>query len=167
MRRLRWGRARVDALKPFKQFDELSSALAETSEAIELRSRGGRFSFADVTDPGESIARLKIEGSALEPLAILDLVILCNAALDARNAILAERDNCPQLFQIVAVLSPDLKKLSGSITKKDSPRAVSLTIARVLNWRAFVMTLAACVLRSRARWKISCGVRQKRFRKNW
>ena len=115
------GRARVDALAPFDQFDELSRTLAETSEAFELRSRSVRFSFADVTDTTESIARLKVEGTALEPLAILDLVHLTNAALDARTAILAQRENSPQLFQIVAGLSPDLKKLSGSITKKILP----------------------------------------------
>lgn len=115
------GRARVDALEPFAQFDDLSRALVETAEAIELRSRGVRFSFADVTETSESIARLKIEGTALEPLAILDLVVLSNAALDARSAILAERENCPQLFEIVSGLSSDLKKLSGSIIKKILP----------------------------------------------
>jgi DNA mismatch repair protein MutS2 len=64
---------------------------------------------------------LKIEGTALEPLAILDLVRLCDAALDARSAILAERENAPALFEIVATLWPDLKRLSGTITKKILP----------------------------------------------
>src|SRR5215510_12935860 len=115
------GRARVDALVPFDQFTELSRALAETSEAIELRSRGVRFSFTDVTDTSEFITRLKIGGTALEPLAILDLLRLSNAALDARSAILAERENCPHLFEIVATLSSELKKLSGAIAKKILP----------------------------------------------
>jgi len=115
------GRARVDSLVPFDQFAGLSHALAQTAEAIELRSRGVRFSFADVTETSESIARLKIEGTALEPLALLDLVVLSNAALDARSAILAERENCPQLFEIVSGLSSDLKQLSGSITRKILP----------------------------------------------
>jgi DNA mismatch repair protein MutS2 len=115
------GRARVDALEPFDQFDDLSRALTETSEAIELQSRGVRFSFLDVTDTTESIARLKIEGTALEPLAILDLVRLTKAALDARSAILVERENCPELFERVATLSPDLKKLAGTIAKKILP----------------------------------------------
>jgi DNA mismatch repair protein MutS2 len=115
------GRAHLAAFAPFDQFDELSRALSETAEAMELRSRGVRFSFAAVTDPGESIARLKIEGAALEPLAILDLVSLSNVALDARSAILAERENSPHLFEIVAVLPSDLKKLSGAIAKKILP----------------------------------------------
>ena len=115
------GGARVDALEPFAQFEDLSDALAETSEVIELRSRGVRFSFSDVTDTTESIARLKIEGAALEPLTILELLRLTNAALDARSAILAERENCPTLFEIVGALSPDLKKLSGAIARKILP----------------------------------------------
>jgi len=51
------GGSRVDTLAPFDQFNELARALAETSEAIELRLRGVTFSFADITDPAESIAR--------------------------------------------------------------------------------------------------------------
>src|SRR5689334_5694268 len=115
------GRARVDALEPFDHSTDLSNALAETAEAIEMQARGARFSFGDVTDTSESIARLKIEGTALEPLAMLDLVRLSNAALDARSAILAERENSPRLFEIVAALSADLKKLAGSVTKKILP----------------------------------------------
>ena len=115
------GGERVDALEPFDQFDQLSRALTETAEAIELRSRGVRFSFVGVTDTTESIARLKIEGAALEPLTILELLRLTNAALDARSAILAERENCPTLFEIVGALSPDLKKLSGAIARKILP----------------------------------------------
>jgi DNA mismatch repair protein MutS2 len=115
------GRARVEALAPFDQFEALSRALAETSEAAELQARGVRFSFQDIADPTEAIARLRIEGTSLEPLAMLALVRLCNAALDARHAILGDRENSPSLVEIVATLSPELKKLSSVITKKILP----------------------------------------------
>ena len=115
------GRARVAALEPFDDLEPLRHALTEVGEAISLRARGARFSFDGVADPSESIARLKIEGAALEPLAMLDLVRLCNSALDARNAILAEREDSPTLFEAVAGLSPDLKKLATAITKKILP----------------------------------------------
>lgn len=115
------GRNRVDALVPFDDLNSLRRVLSEAGEAMQLRARGVRFSFADVADSTEAIARLKIEGAALEPLAILDLVRLCNAALDARSAILAERQNCPALFEIVAALSADLKKLTNAITRKILP----------------------------------------------
>src|SRR3989442_9420084 len=112
------GRARVHVLAPFEEIELLQRVLRQVAEAMQLRSRGARFSFSDVADPTEAIARLKIEGTTLQPLAILDLVRLCNAALDARSAILAARENCPALFEIVAALSPELKKLATAITKK-------------------------------------------------
>ncbi|HXT64060.1 MAG TPA: Smr/MutS family protein [Pyrinomonadaceae bacterium] len=115
------GRVRVDTLEPFADFRELSRALAEAAEAMQTRTRGVRFSFDGVADPHQAIAHLKIQGTALEPLTILDLVRLCSAALDARNAILAEREDCPALFEIVAALSADLKKLSATITRKILP----------------------------------------------
>jgi DNA mismatch repair protein MutS2 len=115
------GRARVAALEPFDDLEPLRRALTETAEAILLRTRGARFSFDGVADPSEAIARLKIEGAALEPLAMLYLVRLCNSALDARNAILAEREDSPTLFEAVAALSPDLKKLAAAITRKILP----------------------------------------------
>lgn len=115
------GRARVSDLQPFEDFDALRRALTETAEAIQLRARGVRFSFDGVADPNESISRLKIEGAALEPLAMLELVRLCNAALDARNAILEEREGFPTLFEAVAALSPEVRKLAASITKKILP----------------------------------------------
>ena len=115
------GRARVAALEPFDDLEPLRRALTEVGEAIQLRARAVRFSFEGVADPSEAIARLKIEGAALEPLAMLDLVRLCNAALEARNAILAERGESPALFEAVAALSPELKKLTTAITKKILP----------------------------------------------
>ena len=115
------GRARVAALEPFDDLKALRHALTAVGEAISLRARGARFSFDGVVDPSDSIARLKIEGAALDPLATLDLVRLCNSALDARNAILAEREESPILFEAVAALSPDLKKLATAITRKILP----------------------------------------------
>jgi DNA mismatch repair protein MutS2 len=114
-------RARIDALEPFDDLEGLQRALREVSEALKLRQRGARLSFEGIVDPAESIARLKIEGAALEPLAILDLAGLCTAAIDARDAVLAERENCPSLFGIVSALPAQLKKLAASIHKKILP----------------------------------------------
>ena len=115
------GRAQVNGLQPFDDFQKLQHALAETAEAIQLRATGVRFTFDGVADPNEAIAHLRIQGTALEALTILDLVRLCGAALDARNAILSEREKSPTLFEIVAQLSADLKKVSATITKKILP----------------------------------------------
>src|SRR6185295_18235120 len=95
-------RRRIEALEPLEDLSALHQALREVAEAQELRQRGARLSFQDVADPAEAIARLKIAGTALEPLTILELVKLCVVAHDARSAVLAERENCPTLFGMVA-----------------------------------------------------------------
>jgi DNA mismatch repair protein MutS2 len=64
---------------------------------------------------------LRIEGTALDPLAILDLARLGDRAMDARAAILEEREACPALFEIVAALPPELSKVSARLHKKILP----------------------------------------------
>src|SRR5581483_6999888 len=107
------GRGRVDSLAPINEYEELSRELRAAGEMIELRSRGARLSFEGISDVSESIARLKIAGTALEPLAMLDLARLCERAVEARAAILTERESSPTLVEIVAPLPADLKKLAS------------------------------------------------------
>src|SRR6266852_2318262 len=115
------GWARIDALAPIDEIKQLQRVLRETAECIELRRRGGRLSFDGIADPADSISRLRIEGTALDPLAILDLARLCEAAMGARTAILAEREACPTLFEIVGALPADLKNLVARLRKKILP----------------------------------------------
>lgn len=115
------GRARFDALAPIDDLDELRHALRLVVEYIELRRRGGRLSFDGVADSSDSISRLRIEGTALDPLAILDLARLCERVMEARAVILAEREACPTLFEIVAALTPELNKLAARLNKKILP----------------------------------------------
>jgi DNA mismatch repair protein MutS2 len=115
------GWARIDALGPIDEITQLQRVLRETAECIELRQRGKRLSFDGIADPADSISRLRIEGTALDPLAILDLARLCEAALSARAAILTEREACPALFEIVGALPADLKNLVARVTKKILP----------------------------------------------
>src|SRR5713226_5982784 len=115
------GWARIDALEPIDELKQLQRVLRATAECIELRRRGGRLSFDGIADPADSISRLRIEGTALDPLAILDLARLCEAAMGARTAILAEREACPTLFEIVGALPADLKNLVAHLRKKILP----------------------------------------------
>ena len=115
------GGARIDALAPIDELEHLQRVLRETAECLELRRRGKRLSFDGIADPADSISRLRIEGTALDPLAILDLARLCYAAIDARSAILAEREACPALFEIVGALPADIGKLVARVTKKILP----------------------------------------------
>ncbi len=115
------GRTRIDALAPIDDYARLTRELRAVGEMIELRQRGARLSFEGIADPTESIARLKIAGTALEPLAMLDLARLCERAVDARAAILAERESSPTLFEIIAPLPTELRKLSATLQKKILP----------------------------------------------
>ena len=115
------GRARFDSLAPFDDAGELKRALSLVAEYVELRRRGARFSFDGIADSSDSISRLRIEGTALDPLAILDLARLCDRAMDARTVILAEREACPTLFEVVAALTPELNKLATRLNKKILP----------------------------------------------
>src|SRR6266446_3343826 len=115
------GRERIDRLGPISDIDELQRDLRGVTEMIELRRRGARLSFDGIADPTDSISRLRIEGTALEPIAILGVARLCERAIDARGAILAERETCPILFEIVAALRGELKTLAARLTKKILP----------------------------------------------
>jgi hypothetical protein len=157
-------RRRIEALEPLEDLSALHQALREVAEAQELRQRGARLSFQDVADPAEAIARLKIAGTALEPLTILELVKMCVAAHDARSAVLAERENCPTLFGIVATLPEELKKLANSIHKKVLPNGeiddrASPELVRIRH--------GAHALFDHAFFKNLSGNRVMRFRKSW
>jgi DNA mismatch repair protein MutS2 len=115
------GRARIDALAPIDDLSQLQRMLRAVAETVELRQRGGRLAFDGIADPADSISRLRIEGTALDPLAILDLARLCERAMTAREVVLAEREMCPTLFEIVGALPSELKKLVARLTKKILP----------------------------------------------
>src|SRR6267154_4130264 len=115
------GRARLDALTPSDDLFHLQKDLRALAESIVLRQRGICFSFDGIADTSDSISRLKIEGTALEPLAHLDLARLCERAMEARAAILVERERAPTLFEIVADVPGELKKLVATLTKKILP----------------------------------------------
>ncbi|MEK6334343.1 MAG: Smr/MutS family protein [Acidobacteriota bacterium] len=115
------GRVRFDSLAPIDDAAELHRVLRLVAEYLDLRRRGIRLSFEGIADAGESISRLRIAGTALDALAILDLARLCERAIDARAGILTERETCPTLFEVVAALTPELGKLAARLHKKILP----------------------------------------------
>src|SRR3954449_2965585 len=85
------GHARIDALHPFEDANDLRRALALVAECVVLRQRGVQWSLSELADPAESLSRLHIAGAALESQEILELARLCEHALAARVAIQSER----------------------------------------------------------------------------
>jgi len=114
-------RAVIQQLEPIDDLKRLQTDLKQLREMIELRRRGMRLSFDGVADVTEPLSRLRIEGTALQSNALLDIARLCVRALEARSAILAEREVLPALFEIVASLPAELGKLAAQITQKILP----------------------------------------------
>ncbi|HKG62086.1 MAG TPA: endonuclease MutS2 [Pyrinomonadaceae bacterium] len=115
------GQHRVETLSPIDDASELRHALAALAECVKLRARGVRWYFNGLTEPSETIGRLRVEGASLDPLAILQTARLCEQAMSARAAILAERDEAPVLWQLVQDLPRELNTLVARVTNKILP----------------------------------------------
>jgi len=115
------GRRRVETLAPLVDRAALRRELTSLAECVMLRNRGARWSFNEISDPAETIARLHVEGAALDTLALLQMARLCEQAMAARAAIFDERENAPALWQLVETLPRDLNTLVARITNKILP----------------------------------------------
>src|SRR4051812_55821 len=144
------GRERAEELAPLASIAEVRRALRAVSECVELRARGARWSFSETADPAEAIARLKIEGTILEPLVLLELARLCEQAADARAAVAAEREAAPVLWQVVEELPRTLPGLSARVFSKILPSGelddrASPELARI---RADIVRMRSTITRS-------------------
>lgn len=115
------GQRRVETLAPLEDVSELRRELATLAECVSLRTRGVKWWFNGLTDPSEVISRLRVEGASLDPLSILQTAKLCDQAMQARSAILAERENTPVLWQLVQDLPRELNSLVARVTNKILP----------------------------------------------
>lgn len=115
------GQRRVEMLAPLEDLHDLRRELAALAECATVRARGVQWWFSGLADPSEAIARLRVEGASLDPLAILQTARLCEQAMAARVAILAERDNAPVLCQLVQDLPRELNTLVARVTNKILP----------------------------------------------
>lgn len=115
------GQRRVETLAPIDHADELRRALAALAECVRLRSRGVKWYFNGLTDPSETIGRLRVAGASLDPVAILQTARLCDQAMSARAAILAEREEAPVLWRLVQDLPRELDTIVARVTNKILP----------------------------------------------
>ena len=115
------GQARAAALRPFESVAELEKELAAVAECVELRKRGGTWTFGELDDPAEKLALLRVEGTILEPAAMLEIKSLADHAMSARASILAERQASPVLWSLVERLPVELNRLSARIGNKILP----------------------------------------------
>src|SRR3954471_14758770 len=144
------GRARAEALEPLSSLEEVRRALRAVSECVELRARGSRWSFSELSDPAEAIARLRIEGTILDPLVLLELARLCEQGSDARAAVAAEREAAPVLWEVVEHLPRTLPGLAARVFAKILPSGelddrASPELARI---RADIVRMRSAITRS-------------------
>jgi DNA mismatch repair protein MutS2 len=111
----------VSQLTPLTEVNDLRRELAALSECVTLRNRGVNWSFSEFSDPAETIGRLRIEGNGLDALAILETSKLCEQALAARAAILAERESASTLWSLVENIPRDLNTLVARVSNKILP----------------------------------------------
>jgi DNA mismatch repair protein MutS2 len=115
------GRVRAEGLAPLASVEAVRRALRAVSECVEMRARGARWSFSELSDPEEALARLRIEGTILEPLTLLELARLCEQGSDARAAVAAEREAAPVLWEVVEGLPRTLPGLAARVFSKILP----------------------------------------------
>jgi DNA mismatch repair protein MutS2 len=115
------GQAQLDKLSPLESFAELRTQLSALAECVNLRRRGARWTFSELSDPTETLALLRVEGATLETGAILDLKRLSEQAMSARASILAEREASPSLWSLVENVPVDLSRLGARIANKILP----------------------------------------------
>jgi DNA mismatch repair protein MutS2 len=144
------GRARADSLAPLESVAEMRRELGAVAECAELRARGVRWSFSELSDPHEALARLRIEGTILEPLVLLEIARLCEQAADARASVQAEREAAPILWESVAELPRALLGLAARVSSKILPGGelddrASPELARI---RADIVRLRSTITRS-------------------
>ena len=144
------GRARCGALLPLSDVETVQLALRGVTEAVRLRERGLSWSFADLIDPTEALARLRIEDAALDPFSLLELARLLEQAGAARALLHSERETHPVLWNIVVELPRDAEAISARITSKINPSGelddrASPELARI---RAEIVRLRSSITRS-------------------
>lgn len=115
------GRRRVDTLSPIDDVLELRRELTALAECVMLQNRGARWSFNELSDPAETIARLHVEGAPLDTLGLLQMARLCEQAMSARAAIYDERENAATLWSLVETLPRDLNTIVARVTNKILP----------------------------------------------
>ncbi len=131
------GRDLLEDLQPLTDRKQLETDLRAIDETIRLNEEKQiSWSFAELSDPSDAVAILKIKNATLEPATLLELTRLCNQALFARSAIQPEREFAPTLWSLVERIPNSLfpaiervnRKLlpSGEIDDSASPELMRL-----------------------------------------
>jgi len=140
------GRRELDKVQPHTDRDRLESDLAEAEEATEyLRAaakpqpaaRGAaiRINFSSIPDLTAAVHKLRIEGAALEPKEISDVLGFLDRAADARSILSSVAERFPRLgqrAQAIGEFRSLLNELAGKIEPDGTiPDHASVALGRL------------------------------------
>ena len=80
------GQARVSALEPVSDLEWIEDQQQMAAEIREFLRAGGRFDFAGLLDPRKELRQARIEGAALDPTLIREILLVADRA-DEWNAV--------------------------------------------------------------------------------
>jgi DNA mismatch repair protein MutS2 len=86
------GQARVSALEPVSDLEWIEGQQQMAAEIREFLRAGGRFDFAGLLDPRKELSQARIEGAALDPTQIREILLVADRA-DEWNAVLRNPPN--------------------------------------------------------------------------
>lgn len=123
------GRQLLDGIEPSTDRIAIEAQLAETAEAMAWideasrpRTRGGetpaQLSFSGIPETASDVAKLRIQGSVLEPLELLSVIVLLEKAEQVRQALAPHAGTFPLLAERAAAIADfreTVKAVSGRI----------------------------------------------------
>lgn len=86
------GQARVSALEPVSDLAWIEDQQQMAAEIRQFLRTGGRFDFAGLLDPRKDLSQARIEGAALDPTQIREILLVADRA-DEWNAVLRNPPN--------------------------------------------------------------------------
>lgn len=86
------GQARVSALEPVSDLAWIEDQQQMAAEIRQFLRTGGRFDFAGLLDPRKDLSQARIEGAALDPAQIREILLVADRA-DEWNAVLRNPPN--------------------------------------------------------------------------
>ncbi len=125
------GRRELEKVAPLSDRPAVEALLSETAEAIEYlqtaakpqpaaRGAAVRLRFSGLTDPSEALAKLRIEGAALEPKELFALTGLLDRTAEIRAVLVAVGHRFPKLAARGAALG-EFRQLVADLAGKILP----------------------------------------------
>jgi DNA mismatch repair protein MutS2 len=125
------GRAELDKVQPHTDRERLEEELAEAEEATgylraaskpQPAARGAaiRVNFSSIPDLTQTVHKLRIEGAALEPKEISDVLAFLDRAADARSILQSVAERFPRLGRRAESIG-EFRSLLNDLTGKIAP----------------------------------------------